>query len=355
MSYNQKGLLFIMQRKKINKKVYNDIVKYISGNCDSREANDISLLIENNTEYQELYSQLNKVWEIGETPIFNTAVNTNKAWQSVSNKIFEDSTEVATPISPEITFRPRYSRAIIRYAVGIAATLIIGLGLFFLQKEKQPELLTYTQNTSQIEPITLSDGSTATLNNNSEINFPETFSKKSREVYLWGEAFFDIASEPNRSFIVCVGDLRVKVMGTSFNIDDTSPNETKVSVHSGKVLCYVVDKNNETGVGDNIMLSKGQKLIYDKVNKTFDLSAKFDYNDISWKTQKLIFNASTLDEVFEAISKCYNTSFEVENSKINDYQITANFDCESLQTVLQTIELIHNVKFVKNDKGYQVK
>ncbi|MGB4653943.1 MAG: FecR family protein [Bacteroidales bacterium] len=335
--------------------MYNDIVKYISGNCDSREASDISLLIENNVEYQELYSQLSRVWKIGETPEVNLAIDTNKAWQNVSSKIFDNPAEIAEPIRKETTFKPSYGRAFVRYAVGIAATLIIGLGLFFLQKEKQPDLLTYTQNSLQIEPITLSDGSVATLNNNSEINFPETFTKKSREVYLWGEAFFDIASEPNRSFIVCVGDLRVKVMGTSFNIDDTSPNETKVSVHSGKVLCYVVDENSEAGVGDNIMLSEGQKLVYDKINKTFDLSAKFDYNDISWKTKKLIFNASTLDEVFEAIAKCYNTSFEVENSEVHDYQITANFDGESLQTVLQTIELIHNIKFVKNDKGYQVK
>lgn len=242
---------------------------------------------------------------------------------------------------------------LLKYAAGIAAMLLISFAVFQLTRDNKAVMKSIASGTSLSSPVALSDGSHIILNSNSNVKFPEKFGNDRREVYFWGEAFFEIASDPTRPFVIESGDARIKVLGTSFNLKaDPGTGITEVVVNTGTVLFYHVDDNDN--ILGQVILHKGEKGVYNRITRKLSRMLNQDLNFISWKTGILVFNETSLDKVMDVVGKKYDVRFYMDNADLSRLKLTATFDNESLDSVLEVLSLVHKLHFTHNGKDYLV-
>lgn len=216
--------------------------------------------------------------------------------------------------------------------LGLAASfLLFGIFIHLMLPTAQGTL--YETGSGQITAYTLEDGSTVWLNKNAKIRYKQD--DDHRLVTLEGEAFFEVAHNPDVPFIINTGELRTQVVGTSFNIDQTE-EQTMVSVEKGKVKVY--EENRQS-----LLLTSGMAADYD-VN-TGILKEKIGgvRNAFSWKTGILSFENVSIQEVIKDLEMHFETSLFIENNQ-SQAHLTANFDNQSLESVLHLIEVITDEK-----------
>jgi len=163
-----------------------------------------------------------------------------------------------------------------------AAILIIG-GLFTFNQLNSGQDWQKIAATEITKDLTLADGSMIAINSTSELEYPAEFSAEERRVKLKGEAFFDIAKNPAKPFIIEAGDLRIRVLGTSFNIRNFgNENLAEITVRSGRV--EVSHKNG----GFTKVLEANDQLTFDKKRKKVrEVSKDNNLNALGWWSGKL--------------------------------------------------------------------
>lgn len=321
------------------------LTRYLTGECNPAEALVISGLINTDEAYSTAYSQLAKIWN-SVTPAAEDAYDTDQAWNRVNALTSRESLTVS--------FRNRFSmRRVVTYVASVAAVLLIGF--FVIRTATQPKpLQSFASAQSVSSPLALADGSHIVLNSNSELKFPKKFGRHSREVYFCGEAFFEIASDPTRPFVIETGDARVKVLGTSFNLKALPETGiTEVVVNSGTVLFYRVDSDDN--LLGSITLHKGDKGTYNHTSGKFAKAVNDDPNFISWKTGILVFNKTSLSKVMDVVGKRYNVNFHFDDPSLSGLRLTATFDNESLDSVLEVLQLVHKLQFTHKGNDYLVR
>ena len=221
----------------------------------------------------------------------------------------------------------------------IAASVILILGIswltqIYLREAKQVQLVAE----GTIEEVKLSDNSVITLNEHSKLTYPEAFDSETRTVKLEGEAFFMVDHQPEKPFIVNLGETNVKVLGTSFNIVSRRDKDTvSIWVETGKVLFY-------TG-SDQVTLTAGQKGLYLKSQRSLLTAATTSIvgTEQFWRTRRLAFSGQTLPEVAESIGQAYGVNIILDNDAIRNCRLSVTFEDESLEDILSVIELTLNL------------
>ncbi|HNV52472.1 MAG TPA: FecR family protein, partial [Tenuifilaceae bacterium] len=193
----------------------------------------------------------------------NMNINTSKAWSKLYQRLENDNLLSANEESTIVRFKPQ---VYLKYAaVVLFAVVISGIGGY---KYFNPELVALANNSNQNTVITtLPDGTTIYLAQNSTITYAKRFVGKSRNVKLEGEAFFDVAKDPEKPFVIETKAASVKVLGTSFNLKSTNSTNFELSVVEGKVGVNLNSNKNENVVaiaGDKVM-TKDNKLIRERV------------------------------------------------------------------------------------------
>jgi len=195
----------------------------------------------------------------------------------------------------------------------------------------------------------LSDGSSVIMNKNARINYPEEFTSESRNISFKGEAFFDIAHNPDKPFIISTGNVKVKVLGTSFDLQNNIDEDfITVYLESGKILFYSIDEIDGS-ILEQIILHPGEKGIYNK-NTGLITKDKFENNNhIAWKTGSLEFVNAPLSDVVRALESAYNITVKSDIA-LSNYQITARFDNESVISIFESLQIIYGFDYnIDND------
>lgn len=196
--------------------------------------------------------------------------------------------------------------------------------------------------------IFFQDGSTVKLNSGSHLSFPRFFGLKSRDVYLTGEALFQIAHNSGRPFIVHIDkDLSVEVKGTIFNIC-AYENATTVSVDlfDGAVVFHDGARS--------INLEPEQKLCYNKVTKKSTLSTlSWKQEDIPWINGVLIFRDTPLPEMVTILQRQYGVTIDVasDTAKRTTYSLKT-IPGESLDNIFKDMEMVSSIKVKKVSEGH---
>lgn len=196
--------------------------------------------------------------------------------------------------------------------------------------------------------ITLADGTRVTLNANSDLRYPQEFNGTTREVYLKGEAYFEVVHDEKKPFIVYSGTLKTQVLGTSFTIsayDEHRP--IKVTVLTGKV--GLVDQSNKA----HVILTPGLCATTDQTNQNFAISHIADPADaIAWLDDKLTFENATLADVANALSNKYAVNIKISNHQLAAQRITAIFQNQTLPDILNGITRLTHSKYHVNKNVY---
>jgi len=245
-------------------------------------------------------------------------------------------------VKERIEFR-RTKKTLSIWQVAAVITLIVSVGFLATQYLlNPPELIIATSGEEQKE-VVLPDGSQVHLNKNSELTYPEKFSRKSRKVSLSGEGFFKILRDPEKKFSVNMSDrATVEVLGTSFNIKaPLHSQETRVQVIEGSVAFYSAgERESRTRLkkGDHAEIHQGQILV----------NANQEPNFLSWQTGILYFNQSPIVDVVDQLEKHYNRIIILEENISDDISFTSIIDNQELEDVLEEMSLVLRLKITYN-------
>ena len=317
---------------KYNERDWEEIASYLSGES-SDKSEVVQSFITNRGHEIENY------WKMIDDSRGDNKVNVDKAWEVLFSRLNDDklvaNDEVRKPVWGQLL---RVAALIIVLA---ATTLTLR---FFLSEDKGVNLTAVATTVSEKNKLVhLPDGSSITLNRNSELTFPDKFDSDIRKVELRGEAFFDIKSDPSRPFIVDAGRAQVKVLGTSFNvITNNSNSETEVFVASGKVLLC----NSE---GDcDLTLEPGYIGTLNGSNPI--RRANDNPNYMSWNTDILTYDGDRLEQVLIDLKRTHDIIVEVETDSILDKRITTVFKNNSPEVIIESICTTFSLTF-ENKEG----
>ena len=212
------------------------------------------------------------------------------------------------------------------------------------KKEKQNEWIIKTNPKGQKSTFRLSDGSNVVLNAESELRYKNEFGHSHREVYLVGEAFFEVSIDSILPFRVYSGDLITTALGTSFNINSYKENWVEVQLATGKVKvsnAAIEDQTVELVPGEAAAIGINSQLVKSK----FDLEKAF-----YWKEGILVFESIPFREVVQSLERWYATEIIVKNPPTNRVRISGEFKKNTyLKDVLESLGYAYNFNYsIKN-------
>jgi ferric-dicitrate binding protein FerR (iron transport regulator) len=175
------------------------------------------------------------------------------------------------------------------------------------------------------------------------LQFPSSFGESDRNVRLTGEAFFDVVKNKRQPFLVDLGKIGIKVLGTRFdviNYDDES--QTEVVLESGKVNLFE-QKGKKMRVITEI--GPGQKAIYKKAENNLAIQNVDTEKYISWINGRLIFRDDPMDEVIRKLDRWFNVDIELADPEISQYVYTATFQHETINQILELFKRTSPVEY----------
>ena len=235
-------------------------------------------------------------------------------------------------------------RKFIEIAAVAAITLVITL--FYKNQERQEYWLTAQKISvpaGQRINLELSDGTKVWLNSRTKIEYPAVFADKERWIKLDGEAYFQVAQNIHKPFIVQTPKGNVEVLGTQFNVEAYADDKTITAtlVEGSIAMAYENKKSNWT----EQEIQPGQEIVYTAAQQQI----KIDQADVevitSWKDGKLIFRDTPFKEVLKMLSKRFDVDFVVKNPKCFEASFTGVLEKQRLGRILEYISVSSNIKF----------
>ena len=202
--------------------------------------------------------------------------------------------------------------------------------------------------------LILDDGTKVWLCAGSRLAFPTMFTGKKREVWLEGEAYFEVTHIPDQRFIVNSREISLKVLGTRFYLSACSADEEIVTVLlEGSVA---LNENSLLGLTrKEVILEPGQKAIFTKSNKTINVEQEADVEFyIAWTEGWFLFSKESLFKVFNKLERYYNVKFIYDKSFASDDLISGKLDLkDSISDVLVTLSGLSKISYkIENENIY---
>lgn len=235
-----------------------------------------------------------------------------------------------------------------------AASIVIVLSITYVFLSRTLHRRTFAQmeevNTSPSPAlVTLPDGSMVKLKSNSRIRFPEQFAANRREVFLEGEAFFEVVRDTNRMFIVSSGAVRTKVLGTSFNIRAYPGQATvEVLVATGKVAV------EDTLENTHITLLPMQRAVYEQRAGVLrkDTIPQGAQPKLSGREGDLIIKDMPLRMVTQLLHQRYGVTIVLENDTLRTCKVSLTSKDKTVHEIIADICVQLDVKFLLKDEQY---
>ncbi|HPE75313.1 MAG TPA: FecR domain-containing protein [Draconibacterium sp.] len=222
----------------------------------------------------------------------------------------------------------------------IAAALVIGLflGIYVtsVNSKTKPEYYSAHAPKGSVSQTVLPDGTIIFLNADSHLKFSMEGKKGMREVFLEGEAWFDVAKNKKKPFIVHTDTYDVEVTGTRFNIktyDDE--NEVTTTLEEGSIS---VQSTENFKIGENIILKPGEQLVLNRDSKTATVKEVNTKWFTSWKDNKLIFINMELKDLVVLLERKYGVDIEVKREEIMKLHFDGTIKDESIIEILEILK-----------------
>ena len=312
------------------------IHKELVGELSDTDARLLQEWKEDNEDNLATYHNTVEIWQLTSnyTPP-KLDINVSRAIEDQLSRIRKESKLEEVSTANVVRFRPT------QWAMRIAAAFVFVLSATFVFQSMNAED-SYSSG-DEIKFVQLSDGSNIWLDKNSTLTVDNSFGEDKRQVALQGKAFFDIARDEARPFIIDANHVDVQVLGTSFTIDANDSTPT-VAVKSGKVE---VKADVETKI-----ITKGQQL---EVTSTGSLSESVVDIDkaFDWTNGDLSFKDAPLSKVFADLGNHFNIEFKYKGGvDLDQCPFTSkSLTDTTLEDVLDILELTYDMKVVKKSEN----
>ena len=324
------------------------IAKYLRGETSPEEVDEIMMWKQLSPENEALFRQSEDVWHLAHDQRRPVAVDKERTWTMIKKRI---SRQYSWP-------------AMLRVA-GIAATvaLLLGLALPSLlnghknETPNNPQMISLYVQGGVCSKTVLPDGTVVWLNASTTISYPSCFNGDTRTVELTGEAFFDVARDETKPFIIQSGKLQVNVLGTSFNFKhyegDThaslavetgmvtlSTGESKTTNLEAGQYATIDNRTLQTQVHNEIPTVSVKKEELSTTNSPVMVDRETLNNQFSlWRNYVLVFRDEPFNNILNELSRRYNVDFDIRDKEIMDYEYTATFNDMSLEDILKLLKI----------------
>lgn len=234
----------------------------------------------------------------------------------------------------------RYNGEVLSYIVGVSKD----------HKDKHHEL---TVPYGKQFTVQLPDGSLVFVNSGSKLEFPIVFNNKAtRNVFLEGEAFFEVKKNKSAPFIVHTKDMNVQVLGTKFNVSSyQNDKNTSVVLKEGRVgiskSSEVFDANND------IIITSGEQVVLE--DEVFSINKVSIEKYIAWKEGYLLFENDKFKDIIKKLERYYNIDIENNFVELNDIRFTGSFTTEPINEVLDVFTELTPFKYQVNENKVAIK
>lgn len=243
--------------------------------------------------------------------------------------------------SPEKKERKPFRSKALKYCIAAAAAAAL-----FLTGAATSELLTGKRqetvlmaSSENISSYTLPDGSKVWLNKNSWLTYNQRFGKRTRQVALKGEGYFEVNRDERRPFIVKMqNDLDIKVLGTTFNACNyPSLNKAEVILRSGSVQV------SDNGRNEHVILKPNQKFTWNE--GTAEISSVNAMNCCRWFEHRLVFDNVKLKDILENLSHKYQTEISLNVGNLADKHMSMTIRDESVEDILDILTTLLPIRW----------
>lgn len=253
------------------------------------------------------------------------------SWEELHRRaVFQDKAKERKPFYRQWLFR------------GVAASIVLALGLAYFLKPSAPTEVPYRVVEVPVGKkmeITLPDGSRVHLNSGSSIRYPERFTDSLRLVSFSGEAYFDIAPDATRSFVINGPRNVVRVLGTAFNFRSYADEATaSVSVVRGKVQL------SDPGSGESVILIAGETGLQD-AKRQLSKAAQDARSELAWQRGSLIFENQSMEAVFRTMERWYGITVEVQDKSLLTQRYTGEFNNPPFGELIKSLSFAYGFEY----------
>ena len=357
--------------------IHQIILSVLAGDATPREHEVLAEWLAQSADNQKEYDDIVKIDQITQTTIKPTTFDINKAWEKVASQTISKQ-------------QRQWVMPLLRYAAILAVALTTGTYFYMgsdvekktidITKINQPTLVlangdevvlddkafSIKQASSTIKKTTenkikyeakadnkvknainqliiprgkdyqleLSDGTKIWLNAESELTYPSHFDKDQRVVTLKGEAFFEVAKDANRPFIVEVDGVEVEVLGTSFNIAAYASDASIATT----LVTGSVQLTPEGGITE--IIKPNEQYTYNKIKKESQTKIVDTKLYTSWTNGYYTFKDATINEIITKLARWHNIDYQFENEQIKGTRFSL-----SIQKETSLVDLIDIINF----------
>jgi transmembrane sensor len=306
------------------------------------------------------FGQVESIWNALELIALRKEFDSDKAFEEFREKIHGRQS---------LTGRIKLMR-LIDWMIRIAALVVIVTGLSFLIFKRSPDYVKSDTSLCEIiapkgskAQLTLPDGTKVWLNAYSKLRYQNDYNKISREVYLEGEGYFEVTKNRSKPFLVNTSDIRIKALGTSFNVKSyPSENTIETTLVEGRIALEKVGKENK--IEQMLIMKPNQKATYYKYPETVtrkDLSINQNNTkkvapiksvesqivlkdkvnlelSTSWKNNRLYFENESFEELAVKLERRFGVKFHFLEGEIQHYPFSGRFDEIIIEQVLAALQ-----------------
>jgi ferric-dicitrate binding protein FerR (iron transport regulator) len=314
------------------------VTKKLAGEASPQELQQLDTLLQTDEHLRERYTILQQYF--AETAQRSSS-NAEQALQRTLARI-QPSDKAPVPL-------PKKRSALLRniyIATGVAAAVVLLLGVTWLLRRQQAvrqlaaapaDTATWQnrQNGKATKAILeLTDGSKIWLNADSKLTYPEVFNGASREVYLEGEAFFEVANNETKPFIIHLHKGTIKVLGTSFNIRAYENEPVQTSVTTGKVAFIPKYDEGSQQQPDTILITPDVKVTFTQNTGNIVKETTTSADDKAWTEGRLVFRNATLESIAMELERTFGKKVAFKADAPKHYRLTGSFQHNSLEEIM---------------------
>ena len=308
----------------MDKIYYKELIeKYFDGNITDAKIKELSDWIKNDRHLQNWWEEEFSKSDAGINPVLRDKLFARIKEQTQGK---EETQGKETPRT--IRMNPW------KWAAAIVLPICIAFFTYYLVDSSQTVGAPFIVKADKGDKATieLPDGTNVVLNSASQLSYLNNFGENVRRVQLNGEAYFKVAHDEKRAFIVQVGDLEVKVLGTSFNVSAyEDAKDVTVVLLEGKVGVYAQKISH--------IMKPGDKIEYNKATHKITATQVHPNDYIEWTKGNMYFEKESLENIMKTLSRIYDVEIRFDSNKLPNEYFTGTIPGGGIQNALNILML----------------
>jgi len=283
-----------MKEKKMSNLSEDIINKYLTGQCSEEELVEVNAWMKESEENARQLFRMEEIYHLGKFNQYADRQQMARAEKQLYKKLDEEKRK-----QNKILRMHRW----MKYAAMIAVILVIGggSGYWLYQNGNNQHMMVAVANEGIVKEIILPDGTKVWLNNSATLKYPREFSEKERNVYLDGEAYFEVTKNRHKPFTVQSDAMRVRVLGTTFNFKcDKNYRIAEVTLIEGEIEVKGIKEEGQ------IILAPGQRAELNKNNGRLTVKQVDAKMDAVWHDNLIPFQKADIFTISKALERFYD-------------------------------------------------